>query len=58
VAVALGTNRRGRGGQAEVLEDLGDDDGILDVGDDAHATLAGGALENVDAEDAHHEGGP
>ncbi len=44
--------------EAERAEDRGDDLGLLDRGDHAHATAAGRALEHVAYEDALLERGP
>lgn len=39
-------------------KDTRDDGRLLDMRDEAHATLAGGAQEHINAKDAHHESGP
>ncbi len=46
------------GGESEVREDLANDSGILDGGDQAHAAAAVGASEHVEVEGAAHQVGP
>ena len=50
-----GGARRAGGGHAEVAEDAVDDGAILDGGEERHATVAGGAAQDVDAERALHQ---
>ena len=50
--------RRGACGQAEVGEDLVGDEGILDAGDELHATVAAWAVEHVKAPGSGHQPGP
>src|SRR5262249_18335344 len=47
-----------RGPDAEVIEDLADDGGVLDRGDDPHPSLARGAAEHVEPPCPLHEHGP
>ena len=46
------------GGQPEMGEDLGDDGRIFDGREEAEATAATGAREDVDGENSPHQVGP
>jgi len=49
---------RGPDGEVEVLEDLADDGGISEEGDDAHLPMARGTAERVDLVDPGEELSP
>ena len=44
--------------ETKMTKDASDNGRVLDMGDDAHAAFTNRTGQHINAEDAHHEGGP